>query len=73
MKEECLISTLKHLKKNTVVLNCAVRSASANGTFTVLKDDLHHRDNKLSCVQCLLTGASNKISVTDYGLSVPLW
>lgn len=73
MKGECLISTLKRIiKKYTVVLNGAVRSASADCTFTVLEDDLHQRNNKLSCVQCLLTGASNTISVTHYGLSVPL-
>lgn len=72
MKREYLISTLKIKKKYTVELNCEIWSASANCTFTALEDNLYQRDNKLSCVQHLLTGASNKISVTDYGLSVLL-
>lgn len=58
--------------KDTLARNCVVWPASASYTFTVLEDALHQRDNKLHSVQCLLAEASNKISVTDYELSVPL-
>lgn len=58
--------------KDKFVRNCVVWSASANCTFTVLEDGLRQRHNKLHSVQCLLTEASDKISVTDYELSAPL-